>query len=152
VVLKGLAIPKALGIELIGVLAGVSIITIDQLSKYIVLKRTDARPVRFGSLLRIRIAANRVGDKSRRRWIGHGILLALIVAFVVYLNVYAHQFENDLAQAGLGAAIGGAVSNLFDRFWRLRVIDFIDFGFWPSFNFADVAIVFGLAIFIWSIR
>jgi len=132
---------------LIGVLAGVSIVTIDQLSKYIVLKRTvDAKPIRFGSFLRIRIAANRVDGKSRRQLIVRAVLLAMIIAFVVYLNVVAHHFHNDLAQIGLGVAIGGAVSNLFDRFWRLRVIDFIDFSFWPPFNFADLAIVFGLAL------
>src|SRR5208337_5534378 len=113
----------------------------------IVLKRlVGGQSVRVGSLLRIRVVGNRVGGKSRRRWIGHAILLVLIIAFVVYLNVVAHLFQNGLAQTGFGAAIGGAVSNLFDRFWRLRVIDFIDFGFWPAFNFADVAIVFGLML------
>jgi len=71
---------------------------------------------------------------------------------VVYLNVVAHLFQNDLAQTGSGAAIGGAVSNLFDRFWRLRVIDFIDFGFWPVFNFAYVAIVFGLMLALLHVR
>ena len=108
--------------------------------------------MRVGTLLRIRVAVNLIGDKSRRRWISHAILLTLIVAFVVYLNVDAHLFQNDLAQTGLGAAIGGAVSNLFDRISRLRVIDFIDFGFWPIFNFADLAIVFGLALALLHVR
>jgi signal peptidase II len=131
---------------MIGVVAAALIISIDQLSKYIVLKRVVVgRSVRVGTLLRIRVAAN-LADKSRRRWIGHAILLTLIVAFVVYLNGVAHLFQNDLAQTGLGAAIGGAVSNLFDRISRQRVIDFIDFSFWPIFNFADLAIVFGLAL------
>jgi signal peptidase II len=135
-----------LGREMIGVVAAALIISIDQLSKYIVLKRVVVgRSVRVGTLLRIRVAAN-LADKSRRRWIGHAILLTLIVAFVVYLNGAAHLFQNDLAQTGLGAAIGGAASNLFDRISRQRVIDFIDFSFWPIFNFADLAIVFGLAL------
>jgi signal peptidase II len=48
-------------------------------------------------------------------------------------------------QVGLSAALGGATSNLIDRFRHGAVIDFIDLGFWPVFNLADVAIVFGLA-------
>ena len=80
---------------MIGVVAAALIVSVDQLSKSIVLNRVGGRSVRVGSLLRIRVAANRVGDKSRRRWIGHAILLALIVAFVVYLNVGAHLFQND---------------------------------------------------------
>lgn len=138
---------------MIAVVMTALIISIDQLSKHIVLKRVvDGRPVSVGHLLRFRVAANLIADKSRHRWTGHVILLTLIVAFVLYLNVNAHLFQNDLAQTGLGAAIGGAVSNLFDRLCRLRVIDFIDFGFWPTFNFADLAIVFGLALALLHVR
>jgi len=138
---------------MIGVVVAALIVAVDQLSKYVVLKRViSGRSVRVRSLLRIGVAANRVGGESRRRWVGHVILLALIVAIVVYLNADVHLFQNGLAQAGLGAAIGGAVSNLFDRFWRLRVIDFIDFGFWPAFNFADVAILFGLTLALLHVR
>jgi signal peptidase II len=100
----------------------------------------------------MRVAANPIRDESKRRWIGQSILLFLIIAFVVYLEVVVHLFQNDLAQAGLGAAFGGAVSNVFDRFFRLRVIDFIDFTFWPAFNFADLAIVLGLALALLHVR
>ena len=141
-----------LGKEVIGIAAPALIIAIDQLGKYIVLKRVGIDgSVRVGSLLRIQVAANRSG-KTRRSWKGHVLLLALIVAIVVYLNVHTRFFQNDLAQIGLGGAIGGAESNLFDRIWHLRVIDFIDFGFWPPFNFADVAIVLVVALIVWSIR
>jgi len=136
---------------MIGVLAIVLTLLIDQLSKSIVLKRLAAgRSVRAGPLLQIRLAKNRGRVKSRSLYVGYAILLTLIIILVTYVSYVAHLFEGDLAQAGLGAAIGGAVSNMFDRFWRLRVIDFIDLGFWPVFNFADVAIVAGVAITIWT--
>ena len=137
-----------MGSQLIGIILFLFTILIDQLSKQIVLKQVNRRSVRVWSMLRIQVTANRVNDKSRHRLVAQAVLLTLIVAFVVSLNILAHFFENDLTQAGLGAAVGGAVSNLFDRFWRRRVVDFIDFSFWPTFNFADVAIVFGLVFAI----
>jgi signal peptidase II len=51
-----------------------------------------------------------------------------------------------VAPIALGAALGGAGSNVLDRVWRDGVVDFIDFKFWPVFNLADVAIVAGVLI------
>ena len=52
--------------------------------------------------------------------------------------------------AVLGLILGGAIGNVIDRvvrdgdgFLRGRVIDFIDFQWWPVFNVADIAIVVG---------
>lgn len=52
------------------------------------------------------------------------------------------------AFAGLGLIIGGAVGNLVDRLFRGRVVDFIDFSWWPVFNLADIAIVAGVIIIL----
>src|SRR5438093_12456709 len=49
----------------------------------------------------------------------------------------------------LGLVLGGALGNLADRLFRPpgpfrgRVIDFIDFRVWPTFNVADAAVVVG---------
>ena len=43
----------------------------------------------------------------------------------------------------VGLLCGGALGNLIDRLRYGKVIDFIDFGFWPVFNAADIAIVAG---------
>jgi len=40
--------------------------------------------------------------------------------------------------------IGGAIGNLFDRIFRGKVIDFLDFRIWPVFNFADAVITIGV--------
>ena len=45
--------------------------------------------------------------------------------------------------ASLGAALGGASSNLLDKLCRGGVVDIIDVGFWPIFNLADTAIIVG---------
>ena len=53
-------------------------------------------------------------------------------------------FQHPAAQAGFGAALGGAAGNLVDRLRRRGVIDFIDLGWWPVFNLADAAITLGV--------
>lgn len=44
----------------------------------------------------------------------------------------------------------GAFGNLFERVFFKEVTDFIDFSFWPSFNFADVYIVIGAFLLLIS--
>ena len=44
----------------------------------------------------------------------------------------------------LGAAAGGAISNLIDRFADGAVTDFFVIGPWPRFNVADAALTLGL--------
>ncbi len=53
-----------------------------------------------------------------------------------------------------GAIAGGAIGNLVDRLFRSddgflggEVVDFIDFGWWPVFNIADIGIVGGVILF-----
>ena len=46
---------------------------------------------------------------------------------------------------------GGGIGNLIDRIKNGRVIDFFDFQVWPVFNIADIAIVCGVSLIIYSI-
>jgi lipoprotein signal peptidase len=55
-------------------------------------------------------------------------------------------FQSAVAQAGLGLALGGAAGNLLDVLRRGYVVDFIDVGWWPVFNVAEVGIVGGLLL------
>jgi signal peptidase II len=61
-------------------------------------------------------------------------------------------FQQPAAQAGLGVALGGAGSNLCDRLRYGEVVDFLDLGWWPVFNLADVAITVGVIAALWFIR
>jgi len=52
---------------------------------------------------------------------------------------------------GLGILLGGALGNLIDRVRLGAVVDFIDVPWWPTFNFADVAVVVGVALVVWAV-
>ncbi|MDO9573693.1 MAG: signal peptidase II, partial [Candidatus Contubernalis sp.] len=56
----------------------------------------------------------------------------------------------NLMKFGLTLIIAGALGNLIDRVRFGYVIDFLDFGFWPVFNIADMALVVGAVFFIYQ--
>jgi len=51
---------------------------------------------------------------------------------------------------GLGAVLGGALGNLYDRIRHGAILDFLHVGLGGVFNPADVALVLGLAIVLAS--
>jgi signal peptidase II len=55
-----------------------------------------------------------------------------------------------------GVVLGGVLGNVMDRIFRKgdgflsgEVVDFIDFQWWPIFNFADMALVTGLPLLLY---
>lgn len=59
--------------------------------------------------------------------------------------------QTELARLGAGAALGGAAGNLLDILRRSAITDFIELGWWPTFNLADVGIVAGLMLALASV-
>jgi len=58
-----------------------------------------------------------------------------------------------LIRLSLGLQLGGALGNMWDRVQQGAVVDFVDIGFWPIFNVADVSVVTGvllLAYWLWQ--
>jgi len=76
-------------------------------------------------------------------------LWGLAVLSTILAIRFGHFFATPAAQLGLGLALGGATSNLWDMLQRHGVIDFIDMRLWPVFNLADVAIFIGSAVALW---
>lgn len=75
------------------------------------------------------------------------ILTVLIITAIVYY--YCRDRSNNfLFIFPLSLILGGALGNLIDRIMYGFVIDFIDFGFWPSFNIADSAVTIGIILLI----
>ena len=79
---------------------------------------------------------------------GQVIFFSSLILVVMMLAWFFWSKERlgALAFVGLGLIIGGAVGNLADRLFRGKVVDFIDLGWWPIFNVADVAILVGAII------
>jgi signal peptidase II len=81
------------------------------------------------------------------------MIVAIIVAFAIVYYVSFYPAMPGLVQTSLGLQLGGAVGNLWDRIQHGSVIDFVDIGFWPIFNIADISIVLGvliLAFWLWQ--
>ena len=74
-------------------------------------------------------------------------LIAMACAFILIRP--GGVFDTAPAQVGVGAALGGALGNLLDVLRRHAITDFVDLGWWPVFNLADVGIVAGLILCFW---
>ena len=139
----------------ISILIAVSIIILDQLTKYIceaTLKIGETVP-----LIKNFIHLTLVHNKGA----GFGILQNQRIFFVVFslivLAAIIYKWkkipEEKSLSIPLGLILGGIIGNLIDRAFLGYVIDFIDFRFWPVFNVADSCISIGvvwLAIYIWT--
>jgi signal peptidase II len=72
-------------------------------------------------------------------------LCALVIVIVFFKKISEGKRQNEIA---LSLFIGGIAGNLFDRFARGFVVDFLDFYLtfrsnfyhWPAFNIADAAL------------
>lgn len=63
--------------------------------------------------------------------------------FIIYYNSRLPA-DHFLYRVALGLQLGGAIGNLISRLRIGHVTDFLDFGPWPVFNFADFSIVAGV--------
>ena len=86
--------------------------------------------------------------------IGRYILLAFALAATLFLSVWLWRARSKTVALALGLIIGGALGNAYDRFAYGFVADFYHFYVgtfsWYVFNFADVAIVFGVGILLYD--
>lgn len=128
------------------------VLALDQASKRLVVARLGPdRRSSLGSRLRLRPITNENAGlgfgRDRRLLVSLWVLAALGTILLIY---FAPAFQRQLARLGLGAALGGATGNLLDRFRLGGVVDFVDLGVWPVFNLADVGIVLGAAVALWS--
>jgi signal peptidase II len=122
------------------------VVAIDQSTKQLVVATVErGDPARL--LLGFEIA------NVRNSGVAFGLLSggeALVLVFTLgTLALVLAYFALHSRRRGLwlsvGLLSGGALGNLADRIRSGTVIDFVDPPFWPAFNFADVAIVIGVA-------
>lgn len=84
---------------------------------------------------------------------GRPLLLAgVTMAIVALVAVWLWQARSRFRAIALGTILGGALGNISDRVRIGAVVDYLDFhawGYhWPAFNFADAAILCGVATLV----
>lgn len=82
-----------------------------------------------------------------------GVVVAVTGLITAGIVVYAWRTAEEygpVARAAVLAIIAGAAANLVDRAVDGAVTDYLDLGWWPVFNLADVFIVTGGAVVVLS--
>ena len=128
---------------LAGTAAGVAFL--DWTTKALAAVALDDAPVRVGSLLTLRLGHNPgmsfgMGD-ALPGWLI--LLLTAVITVVLGVAAFRGMFSSNVIA---GLVLGGAAANVGDRLIGGTVVDFLDLGWWPSFNLADVALVSGCVL------
>jgi len=142
----------------LAVAIGAVVVALDQITKHLALGAlSDGSEHHVVWTLQFNLAFNSGMAFSAGQGAGRLIgLLALVVAGVV-LSMVRHA-ESRTVVAAAGFVAGGALGNVIDRLFRGegwmrgRVVDFIDFQWFPIFNVADIAVNVGGGLFVvWSL-
>lgn len=129
----------------VGVAAIVAVM--DWATKALATVTLEDAPVEVGSLITLRLSHNPgvafgLGDR-----VPGPVLIALTATVTAVLAIAAVRgmFPSRVAA---GLVLGGAVGNLIDRIIGGTVVDFLDLGWWPSFNAADIALSIGCGLLV----
>lgn len=127
--------------------AGSGFFLLDQWSKQFAQVHLAHRVISCEPAFRLRRVAHRKDffqSGKARTWMSLVWLTALVSAISLYR--LGGWFHHPLGPIGVALALAGAAGNLVDILrWRY-VVDFVDLGWWPVFNLADVGIVGGLLL------
>ena len=78
-------------------------------------------------------------------------IFTAIASLVIVIFLFRLKENHFGTRIALSAILGGAIGNLIDRILYGKVVDFIEIGPWPIFNFADVAVTFGMLLLIFIV-
>lgn len=134
----------------VATMAGV--IAIDQFTKGLVrtyMVQGHPRPVIEGVLwlTRVKNTGAAFGILDGHRW--PLVLVAVVALAVVVFVAIRLSPRSVLARTALALIAGGAAGNLIDRAVSGGVTDFLDLGWWPVFNVADMCLDVGVAMLVW---
>ena len=142
---------KKLSKDIIFFASAFTVIALDQITKFLVSIMYTGNPWSIiGNFLKISLTHNTGMSFGMFK----GRYQFAICAALIVIGVILYYYDEINERANLIAAaliIGGAIGNLIDRIVYGAVIDFIDFGFWPSFNLADTALVIGVMLLVYGL-
>ena len=129
-------------------LVSLIVLIIDQITKILILNEmVTPRTIEVLPCLNLILAYNTGVSFSMFSNNSPYILSAFALVVCAGLAWWMKSEQDKLTRIGLSLIIGGAISNVIDRFLYGAVIDFLDFYVgsyhWPTFNIADSAICIG---------
>lgn len=149
---RGSALPTILGIAII-------VFALDQAAKFVVVQNIPLYESwsffpNLARLFKFTFITNTGAAFGMFPQLGGVFMVVAIVVIAAIVIFYQHlPTANVWVRVSLGMQLGGALGNLVDRIMRGYVVDFVDIGFWPIFNLADLSIVLGvsvLAYYLWN--
>jgi signal peptidase II len=136
----------------------VGVVTLDQLTKHWALNAlSDGGERHVIWTLQWNLAFNKGMAFSAGQNLGP-VIGVVAILMVIAIAIGVRRTSSRLAAVAGGLVAGGALGNFVDRLFRGdgwlhgRVVDFIDFQWFPIFNVADIAVNIGGALFVlWSL-
>ena len=126
-----------------------TVVALDWATKALAAATLDDRVIEVASVLTLRLGHNPGVAFGLGNRLPGAVVITLTALVTVVVAVSAGRGAFHPPAAG-GLVVGGAVANLGDRLVGGTVVDFLDLGWWPSFNVADVAITVGVALVLLS--
>jgi len=139
----------------IGAAVAAAAVGADQAAKSLALAGLDDGPIHVVWTLQLRLTFNRGAAFGLGPGLSPVIVGIGVAVLVVFLGFSRQAARTRPAVVALGLVVGGALGNLADRLLRDHgggVVDFLDLGWWPVFNLADVFITFGAGLLILTSR
>lgn len=132
------------------------VVALDQLTKAWAISALADGPIAIiDTTVQFRLARN-TGAAFSLFASGGPIVGIMAIGVVILIFVALGDASRRLEAVALGLVLGGAVGNLLDRAFRGddflsgAVVDFVYTSFFPTFNVADTAITFGVALLLLS--
>ena len=132
--------------ECVALIVILIVFVFDRVTKYIAQKFLSSGKVIDLWLFDFRYSENTGAAFSILK--GHNVFLAVFGVILLIVLLYLLSDLPKRFMFAKGLMVGGAIGNLFDRMVFHRVIDFIDFRFWPVFNIADIGLIVGVILIV----
>lgn len=129
-----------------------AIVVVDQITKAMVRSSFDlgeSRPIVSGLLwlTRVHNTGAAFGMFRGQQWFL--IAVAVVVLGAIAWAVVRLKSRSLVARVALSMIAAGALGNLIDRAVLGGVTDFLDLGWFPVFNVADMSLDVGVALLVW---
>ncbi len=130
----------------------VGVLVADQVSKAVVrasFALGDSHPIVPGVLwlTHVKNTGAAFGMLRGQQWVLIGVAF-VVLAIIAWVALRVRP-ESLLARTALAMIAAGACGNLIDRITAGGVTDFLDLGWWPVFNVADMSLDIGVAMLVW---